>query len=864
MSTTLTLLNCTNGSSVTKTTITDGDTYSWRIDDALDSGVIMYTDSSLTPIEPFTLATINFDDGSTEKMWVAEDSVVMLSKINNSKVYQHTLKLVELTKILEKILVTGICMTPVEKDEDTPMYDSLLDQFDMALTKIGKQSYFITLARSTGFDTATMSQQEPETFVFNNSTAREILDEICSAVDSRVVVSNASYSGGTGGDVNLSIDYIKMVAGSDVTLGSNTHHKLISESSSNSVEGYAGEIYSNVESAVSDNEITIQDTMKANDALATSSNRIMSLPYAIQYPTAFKIKSTTAKISVKGTYYVAGDSSAHTITNDVTDVSGASTRDFFEALDYFVDYEYWATLSLNNQNKTLYYRRGEAEVDVSRTYKSLLVTKNVFQTMFTELLNAWYTDNYQAIWDYMSAQATAAGGTLTSITKNSVTPGDIDDIIYEISYIGEIDGLATSSKAEDREAFERDLKIVDGQRANVLDITRYGRNLEGKIARVGNDITYIDCDVDSYANILPLLTRLTDYGNGIIYQADISRHTDSETWYEVRYYLSKNYNDLNERIALKKEKRIYAIPTKGYQVIIPTRETVYIAKGVNQDHYGVATSLSETPGIIAKAIGGDAHAITNAFVGVTPGSAAFNYFTLPATAYGSGNAINFIAKFYDNASAGLSIDTNNYGGINWLGGKKVCYNKYTNNYGYANYLLVRWGYYPNARTTEGVKAQPKRPIGNEPGAETVTTVFQDEMDYDKDPSEALCFQRIIKVLPYDNKVIVGCFCDLNCLIKNVGDVYLYYQNTDRDSYKPGDRKVRYNSGTDTKVNLSGLLTYTLDTTYNDRITVSASSLGNIGKYNIALGDNDGNMYVAFNGYIFGADLFHVFRKEAKG
>ena len=77
-------------------------------------------------------------------------------------------------------------------------------------------------------------------------------------------------------------------------------------------------------------------------------------------------------------------------------------------------------------------------------------------------------------------------------------------------------------------------------------------------------------------------------------------------------------------------------------------------------------------------------------------------------------------------------------------------------------------------------------------------------------------------------------------------------------------KILYNSGTDTKVNLSGLLTYTLDTTYNDRITVSASSLGNIGKYNIALGDNDGNMYVAFNGYIFGADLFHVFRKEAKG
>lgn len=842
----------TNGISVTKTTITDGDTYSWRIDDALDSGVIMYTDNSLTPVEPFTLATINFDDGSTEKMWVAEDSVIMLSKINNRKVYQHTLKLVELTKILEKILVTGLCMTPTNKTTSEAMYGTLKNQLDTAINKINLQCHKITLISTTYDATNLIANTEPETFVFNNSTAREILDEIFSAIDSRVVVIDATLVP-SNQMLYLYIDYIRMVAGNDVTLGNDTHHKLISESSSNSVEGYAGEIYSNVESAVSDNEITIQDTMKANDAIATSSNRIMSLPYAIQYPTAFKVKSNVAKISVKGTYYVAGDSSAHNITKDITTLSsGASTRDFFDALDYFVDYEYWSILSTSSQNKTLYYRRGEAEVDVSRTYKSLLVTKNVFSTMFTELLNNWYITHYAGIWDYMSAQATAAGGTLTSITKQSVTPGDIDDIVFEISYIGEIEGLATSVKS--KRGFRSDLKIVDGQRTNVLDINRYGRNLEGKIARVGNDITYIDCDVDSYANILPLLTKLTDYDNGIIYQADISRHTDSETWYEVRYYLSKNYNDLNERIALKKEKRIYAIPTKGYQVIIPKRDVVSIGSGWLRGGVGTA-SLTSMEGCIAKALCGEGQLVSNAFIDVTIPNNTTLHFTLPATGYGSGNTINLITKFYDNASAGLSIDTDGYSGINWLGGKKVCYNKYTNEYGYAQAFSVGWGYYPNERTTAGVKAQPERLTGNV--AETTTTWFTDTFTFDKDPAEAIGFQKIIQVRPYTETVVIGCFCDVNTLIKNIGDVYLYYQSTDREQYKVGDRKVKYDSTTDTRIKLSTIqINYTTEIGRTN-INIVAPSLSNIDKYNIALGDEDGNMYVASNGNTSGSYLFIV-------
>ena len=867
MSTVVSLANLASGSSVTKTTITDGDTYSWRIDDALDSGILMYTDNSLTPIEPFTLATINMGN-SAEKMWVAEDSVVMLSKINNQKVYQHTLKLVELTKVLEKILITGICMTPTDKASGTPMYSTLDSQLAIAIDKINLQSNYIVLKTASTYDTTRlMRKKSPETFVFNNSTAREILDEIFSTIDSRVVVTNAYRDSSNiypTGTVILEIDYIRMVAGNDVALGSDLHHKLISESSSNSVESYAGEIYSNVESAVSDNEITIQDTFKANDALATSSNRIMSLPYAIQYPTSFQLKAATSlSMTIKFSVTTWGGTTQWAMQFDLT-------NKWFDALDYFVDYEYWVTLGTTTQNKTLYYKRGETETDVSRTYKSLIVTKSVIANLFHALIVQEFTNNFDYYKEQIeNSQYGQDGATISHLFIDSYTTPTIDDIVYEIKYIGEIEGLAVSTKAEDREKFERDLKIVDGQRANVLDITRYGRNLEGKIARVGNNLTYIDCDVDAYENILPLLTRLTDYDNGIIYQADISRHIDSETWYEVRYYLSKNYNDLNERIALKKEKRIYAIPTKGYQVILPDRETVYIDYGNSSSHYSIITSMSGTPALIAKALGGDAKQITNAFITVQtdtdtvlPDPLLEKKFVLPVVCYGAGNTMNMVAKFYDNASAGLSIDTSSYGGINWLGGKKVSYNKYTNDYGYAHTMRVGWGYYPNARTTAGVQAQPLLLTGG--SAETITESMADTFYQEKDPSEAIGFQKIIKVLPGSSYVVIGAFCDINCLMRDIGNVYLYYQPLSRETYKPGDVKVRYDSSTDTKISLAGLMTYALDLTYSDKITASAYSLNNIHKYNMAFGDNDGNLFVAINGETYGDQLFTVYKKEARG
>lgn len=868
MSLSIDLKDMVTNTAVTHTTIQDGDIYSWRIDDALDSGIVIYTDNSLIPVKPFTLATITFDNSATETMWVAEDNVVLLSKMGATKTYQHTLKLVELTKILEKIVITGLCLTPVDKASGTPMYANLKAQLTSAISKINKQEENITIV-SAITDTE-MDNAEPETFVYNNSTAREILDDIFSAIDSRVVVESVELDQYYG--IILNINYLKMIPTTSVALSSNSHHTIISETSNNSVESYAGEIYSNIESALNDNPIRFQDTFKSNDAVATSNNRVMSLPYAIQYPIDFKLRSTGSNLKVKYTYYIGGDSSAH---YGYLNYSSADMG-WFDALDYFVDYEYWMVMALADQQKTLYYQRGTTEIDVSRTYKSLIVTKSVLNTLFDELIRGWYSNNQTQIMN--DARSDAGAGTsiqVTAITVDTVTVGDMDAILYDISYIGEVEGLATSVKQDNRNHFERGLRIVDNQRANVIDIKRYGNNLKGKIDRLGNNQTYVDCDVDSYSNILPLLTKLTDYDNGIIYQVDIARHTDSETWYEVRYYLSKNYNDLSERIALKKEKRIYAIPPKGYQVILPDRETVVI-DDERADHYSISLSGNKTIPNIAKAMLGNINQVRYAFVEVDniidndPFAPYYDYFVLPVTAYGSGNTINFISKFYDNASAGLSVNTSGYGGINWFGGKKVCYNKYTNNYGWASDFMVDWGTFRYARTDTGIKAQPVRAGSHSVGdnsftpSEEASTYFHSYYTQEKDPSEAICFQKIIRIEAARDSIILGSpFIEKNCLYQEgVGHIYIYYQNTDRDAYKQGDKKVRYDSSVDTKIMVTVSHAGTTDWTYYSYIY--GNGLDGVGKYNIAIGDEDGNLYVARNGYYEGDKLFTFYKKERIG
>ena len=128
--------------------------------------------------------------------------------------------------------------------------------------------------------------------------------------------------------------------------------------------------------------------------------------------------------------------------------------------------------------------------------------------------------------------------------------------------------------------------------------------------------------------------------------------------------------------------------------------------------------------------------------------------------------------------------------------------------------------------------------------------------------EALCFQKIIRVESASDNVIIGCLVDYNSLYQDIGNIYVYYQTTNRDAYKPGDRKVRYSQADgDVKVQLNSTV-YRQATGFY--CVIEDNSLNNIDKYNLALGDADGNMLVAVNGVISGTELLRIARKETRG
>lgn len=58
------------------------------------------------------------------------------------------------------------------------------------------------------------------------------------------------------------------------------------------------------------------------------------------------------------------------------------------------------------------------------------------------------------------------------------------------------------------------------------------------------------------------------------------------------------------------------------------------------------------------------------------------HYVLPVVGFGAGNTMNFIGRFYDNYSAGLSfVAQRNI--FKWLGGNKACQNPYVNSNGVA-------------------------------------------------------------------------------------------------------------------------------------------------------------------------------------
>lgn len=727
-----------------------GGVMNWVADDTLDSATFRVVSDTATPFENTAVATIIFEKGDgTEiesiKMLVGADNVEPFAK--GAGKYVHNLMLVELTKILEKFTNLHYISTM-----DTQLSTQIDTAFENLNTLIyGKYIDFLVSPTTFPYmlqqDDLLKSGNSPfyglpaEDYINENATAREILDGLFSTVNARAVVTDIT------NNYIIKVGVMDMNKTTDKTEVANR----LGTFWQNNIDNFCGKVMSKVSNATPQSYVFVIDSFKSLLNTATTNNKVVATAFNVEYFADFSLlPNEDRQINVK---YTKGDVSYNkyiTIPYP-TPLPLIGSKDFSGASqDLLVDKEFWDALdsdaaSYTNyvKDNTLYYERGAASVDVSRTYKDLFFTQSVFEMTAKKAMFRYIDLNRVALLGDADCQITGM--------ETSENFWGIGDFIYTAKYAPLVDDVIIEAnktkKQNDRNAV---FSITDGQSDNIIDLSRYGRNLVGKAQRIGNDELSIDTNVYGREDVLEPLDKVGDY---IVYKTEMqimskAHYSDAEdkNWYKVRYSMTKGFNNLAEKIGLAREKRIYQIPLTGYRSTLPIRSSIAYGLQGNftllQDGENNEQKKTLSAFLLQRLVNTFPSDMYNA---ILMNVVVMNYhYVLPVVGFGAGNTMNFIGRFYDNYSAGLSfVAQRNI--FKWIGGNKACQNPYVNNAGVAfGFFDISIGNIP-ALDSDNIKKRPA--VG---ANETFWGFGKSDISYTKDRAESITLQKIYSLVE-DNK-----------------------------------------------------------------------------------------------------------------
>lgn len=727
-----------------------GGVMNWVADDTLDSATFRVVSDTATPFENTAIATIVFEKGDgTEiesiKMLVGADNVEPFAK--GAGKYVHNLMLVELTKILEKFTNLHYISTM-----DTQLSTQIDTAFENLNTLIyGKYIDFLVSPTTFPYmlqqDDLLKSENSPfyglpaEDYINENATAREILDGLFSTVNARAVVTDIT------NNYIIKVGVMDMNKTTDKTEVANR----LGTFWQNNIDNFCGKVVSKVSNATPQSYVFVIDSFKSLLNTATTNNKVVATAFNVEYFADFSLlPNDDRQINVK--YTKGGVSYNKYVTIPYpTPLPLIGSKDFSGASqDLLVDKEFWDALdsdaaSYTNyvKDNTLYYERGAASVDVSRTYKDLFFTQSVFEMTAKK-----------AMFRYIDLNRVALLGDADCQITGMETTGNfwgIGDFIYTAKYAPLVDDVIIEAnktkKQNDRNAV---FSITDGQSDNIIDLSRYGRNLVGKAQRIGNDELSIDTNVYGREDVLEPLDKVGDY---IVYKTEMQimskahySDTEDKNWYKVRYSMTKGFNNLAEKIGLAREKRIYQIPLTGYRSTLPIRASIAYGLQGNfallQDGENNEQKKTLSAFLLQRLVNTFPSDMYNA---ILMNVVVMNYhYVLPVVGFGAGNTMNFIGRFYDNYSAGLSfVAQRNI--FKWIGGNKACQNPYVNNAGVAfGFFDISIGNIP-ALDSDNIKKRPA--VG---ANETFWGFGKSDISYTKDRAESITLQKIYSLVE-DNK-----------------------------------------------------------------------------------------------------------------
>ena len=795
-------------------------------------------------IEITEKTTITDETGNTQNKITDKQYLVGIDhrQIDNADkmTYEKTVSLVEPTKILDTIYIYNCNLTKKASTLAVQVYRLLVN----AEPRLYNETQRLELSNTTY---TLLNKFSSEDFFFDNITLREALYRIFEVAHIIPYVDAISFSGS---------DIFKIVIGhksknefTPITDLSG-YGEYMGDEGEVSIDNYFGTLKARGYNSVSKNIMkTGVRPFTTAEATLTEDNVVADLGLPIEDVTVFQIGGDL-KLQITFDYLSVSSDTFVTINT-----GNLKRPDFFWNVgDKIIDNSVYELLTATEKESVMPYTKGDTVIGMSKTYKTVLLLKSTIKNLIssdTQLLKNsqiyQYCKRYSVKDDYNRTNYLTDEANITRIKLLT----SITTLNFQAEFIPRIDTLIEVSKPGVYDNDRLKIGILDGQNANSIDIIRHGRTLGGLARRTGNEELMLDFHCDDFSQLMPVmgkfsgLTGRNSYLNG--YVITKREHSVYDNQIKVRYYCTKDYQAINERIGVNREKRLYEIPLEATDCPIPLKYYITVSKNkpdIYSQPFDLLFRLQFVTGITGNTRVEATRISYMYFKCPEAGLSAAQYYALPCLAYGADKNVVFMAQPLDNYSAGYTRGGRKLDFIEG-GGMQMLYNPYVDSNGEATdftlYLASKQGVDNNI--SNGGGTYPKITKGNE-------NVISDElhMNYFKDRTQRPVFFVSFEYLPkedsYGDIVLGEAIATQNTLVISEDQPIRCVWIGDK-VYETGDTKINGDLQTGVfddyfEVGGGGDNDQFLYLQCNKTMTLKT------GQKSIAIGDADKNLLIGFN------------------
>lgn len=483
-----------------------------------------------------------------------------------------------------------------------------------------------------------LSQIVAPEITFNGVSYYDALYQLFSYIDAIPVVDDNG---------NLSFEYFN-----DNNSGTYIYinEKKADERISIKDENYTNKLVTIYQNARQDNAITYPGANKKCRAntkslgIPNQNEYILKLPKPIDY--VDEVVIATGTLTYKVNFYYADSGSHLDVTFKNLSVSELKIEDrvleseVYNSLNDNREYYDETRLRCN----CLSYSRGSDYIDLMANSALTVLTHEIYKYVIMAQLNFNMGQASDSTIAEYSGDKVVEVDDISGIT-------DKQNIYYRVTYHGLYDGKV--EQVSIKEKYEGETYV--SQESAQTSLNRMGNNLQGLIAKVGNETDNVTLDVTSYGSRVKIGSIwVHDNERYIANVVQITFSTDINKVI-VNAEFTKNFNLLSQFTKIDQQKRFYEISSqltsKGYENIT---EYIYFSYDVPYNFYYSNSAIVSDDflmTLIKDTLKQSNYGIKASY-GVFHNWDSGKNLYLPMHAYGSGNSICFEMDYEDSLNAG--------------------------------------------------------------------------------------------------------------------------------------------------------------------------------------------------------------------